>query len=234
MKTIKFLTLIALFIGFTSCDKNDDAPIKGSDAIAFEGSFSREFDVQGSIQRATYSITQNKINYDLAGGFAEANYDTKKEYYAADDKRWIGYRASNSSYSVIFFKNVSDTEITLYKKEVASLEEGKTEAVPATDDTDNHGWNTYKKGLPISGKMENLSAPQTGGQGQPIGGDFTKFSFSAGAITTSDTDWDIAFRGTTIAINGGAVTGTADEPTRNGDGRYSYSLWYFSSYYRCL
>lgn len=63
----------------------------------------------------------------------------------------------------------------------------------------------------------NIPAPQTGGQGQPVGGPFTKFSFSTGAVTISETDWDIAFRGTTIAINGGAVTGTDDEPARNGN-----------------
>lgn len=64
----------------------------------------------------------------------------------------------------------------------------------------------------------NIPAPQTGGQGQgPIGGEFTRFSFDTGTVTTSDTDWDIAFRGTTIAVNGGTVTGTADEPERNGN-----------------
>ena len=63
----------------------------------------------------------------------------------------------------------------------------------------------------------NIPAPQTGGQGQPVGGPFAKFSFETGAVTTSDTDWDIAFRGTTIAINGGVVTGTDDEPARNGN-----------------
>lgn len=69
----------------------------------------------------------------------------------------------------------------------------------------------------ISDTMSNLAAPQTGGQGQPVGGPFTKFSFETGDVTDSETNWDIAFRGTTIAINGGAVTGTADEPTRNGN-----------------
>jgi len=72
--------------------------------------------------------------------------------------------------------------------------------------------------LTIESKLvENLSAPQTGGQGQPIGGDFTKFNFETGEATTSETDWDIAFRGTTIAVNGGTETGTADEPVRNGN-----------------
>lgn len=65
--------------------------------------------------------------------------------------------------------------------------------------------------------VSNLYAPQTGGQGEAVNGEFAKFDFETGAITTSDTDWDIAFRGTTIAINGGAETGTADEPVRNGD-----------------
>lgn len=65
--------------------------------------------------------------------------------------------------------------------------------------------------------ISNLHAPQTGGQGQPVGGEFTKFDFETGMQTTSDTDWDIAFRGTTIAVNGGTVTGTNDEPERTGD-----------------
>lgn len=68
-----------------------------------------------------------------------------------------------------------------------------------------------------SEQVSNLHAPQTGGQGQPEGGEFTKFDFETGMQTTSDTDWDIAFRGTTIAVNGGTATGTDDEPARTGD-----------------
>tara|TARA_B100001750_G_scaffold225444_1_gene217275 strand:+ start:2172 stop:2816 length:645 start_codon:yes stop_codon:yes gene_type:complete len=71
---------------------------------------------------------------------------------------------------------------------------------------------------PIEAELvSNLFAPQTGGQGQPVGGEFAKFDFETGMQTTSDTDWDIAFRGTTIAVNGGTVTGTDDEPARNGE-----------------
>lgn len=61
----------------------------------------------------------------------------------------------------------------------------------------------------------NLYAPQSGGQGQPTSGEFTKFSFSEGAIVTSD-NWDIAFRGTTLIVNGGTEIGLTDEPTRTG------------------
>lgn len=69
-------------------------------------------------------------------------------------------------------------------------------------------------------KFSNLYAPQTGGQGQPVGGAFTKFSFSQNAIVTDDS-WDIAFRGTTILVNGGTSIGITDEPTRTGNAAVS-------------
>jgi hypothetical protein len=78
--------------------------------------------------------------------------------------------------------------------------------------------------------VSNLAAPQSGGQGQgPVGGPFTKFDFATGLETSSETDWDIAFRGTTIAVNGGAITGTADEPERNGDAGSAIVVGTFAS-----
>lgn len=62
----------------------------------------------------------------------------------------------------------------------------------------------------------NLFANQTGGQGEVAGGTYTKFSFSQNAVVTGD-DWDIAFRGTTILVNGGTAFAT-DEPARTGEG----------------
>ena len=62
----------------------------------------------------------------------------------------------------------------------------------------------------------NLNAPMAGGQGQTASGVFTKFDFSTSTVTSSETDWDIAFRGTTIIVNGGSGSGTIDEPLRNG------------------
>lgn len=48
-----------------------------------------------------------------------------------------------------------------------------------------------------------------------ITGDFIKFSFDKGATTTGD-DWDIAFRGSTIIVNGGEAT-TTDQPARTAN-----------------
>ncbi|WP_299679846.1 HmuY family protein [uncultured Dokdonia sp.] len=69
----------------------------------------------------------------------------------------------------------------------------------------------------ITASITDVHAPQEGGQGQPISGDFTKFDLDTGQITTSDTDWDIAFRATTIIVNGGVSQGTTDEPERTGN-----------------
>lgn len=84
---------------------------------------------------------------------------------------------------------------------------------------------------PVESKTaSNIPAPQTGGFGQgEIGGPFTKFSFSTGEVTTSDTEWDIAFRGLRIAVNGGVVTGTNDEPLRNGEGGAAVATGAFAS-----
>lgn len=50
--------------------------------------------------------------------------------------------------------------------------------------------------------------------------DFTKFSFSENAVVTDD-GWDIAFKGTTIIVNGGVKGTTTGEPDRTGQGAVS-------------
>lgn len=63
----------------------------------------------------------------------------------------------------------------------------------------------------------NLYAPQQGGQGtgEPVSGEYIKFSFSEGEIVTGE-NWDIAFRGLTILVNGGEKY-LDDEPARTGN-----------------
>ncbi|GAA6764382.1 HmuY family protein [Flavobacterium sp. CGRL1] len=80
----------------------------------------------------------------------------------------------------------------------------------------------------VTTKVSNVAAPQTGGQGQPAGGAFAKFSFSENKVVT-DNNWDIAFRGTTIIVNGGAKIGLTDEPERTGSGAVSIVSGTFAS-----
>lgn len=68
--------------------------------------------------------------------------------------------------------------------------------------------------------VTNLHAPQTSNymtNPPTISGDFVMFDFGSGETTTDTADWDIAFRGTTILVNGGSSTGIAEEPARNGN-----------------
>ncbi|MCH2032565.1 MAG: HmuY family protein [Tenacibaculum sp.] len=74
--------------------------------------------------------------------------------------------------------------------------------------------------LPVEAKtVTNLPALQTTDytQNPPVtSGTFTGFSFKTGTIVTDGT-WDIAFRGTTILVNGGSkIGGLTDEPERTG------------------
>jgi len=48
-----------------------------------------------------------------------------------------------------------------------------------------------------------------------ITGDYTKFSFSEGSVVDGD-DWDVAFRSTSIIVNGGVASDTL-QPTRSGN-----------------
>jgi hypothetical protein len=59
-------------------------------------------------------------------------------------------------------------------------------------------------------------------------GDFTKFSLKAG-IVVSDDSWDIAFRGTSIIVNGGSAIGLTDEPVRTGVGALALETGTFGS-----
>ena len=69
----------------------------------------------------------------------------------------------------------------------------------------------------------NLHAPASGGQGQSTDGNFTKFDFESGMQTMSESEWDIAFRTTTIIVNGGSKF-SEEEPERTGNaGAYIYN-----------
>ncbi|MCX2681862.1 HmuY family protein [Galbibacter sp. EGI 63066] len=66
-----------------------------------------------------------------------------------------------------------------------------------------------------SSSYENLKATQSADYSTnppTITGDYIKFSFEAGATVSGD-NWDIAFRGTTILVNGGEAA-FEDEPDR--------------------
>lgn len=73
---------------------------------------------------------------------------------------------------------------------------------------------------PVQSKnIKNFHAPQVVDRTtRAESGEFTKFSFKTGAAVTTGNNWDIAFRGTRILVNGGAkIGGITDEPERTGN-----------------
>ena len=76
----------------------------------------------------------------------------------------------------------------------------------------------FKTGTLAGRTITNLYASQVGETGveEEISGDFTKFNFATGQVTEG-ADWDIAFRATTMLINGGETIGLDDEPERTGN-----------------
>lgn len=58
-------------------------------------------------------------------------------------------------------------------------------------------------------------------------GTFTKFNFEMGTEVNDD-NWDIAFRGTTILVNGGVKVGLSDELARTANGALSMQTGTFT------
>lgn len=67
---------------------------------------------------------------------------------------------------------------------------------------------------------EAVAASVTNLEGPSSASGYTKFSFSENKVVTTD-KWDIAFRGTTILVNGGVRGSDATEPARTGVGAIS-------------
>ena len=94
-----------------------------------------------------------------------------------------------------------------------SLDGGEVIILP--DNPQNPYWNNAC--LSISGTINELNAsdyivnPICG----TLSGEFIKFSFES-ADTLSNHDWDIAFRGTSIIVNGGEAS-DASQPERTGN-----------------
>ena len=68
----------------------------------------------------------------------------------------------------------------------------------------------------VTKNVSDLYAPTTSQPGSPPSGDFILFNLMD-ETQVFDNSWDLAFRGTTILINGGNK-GADDEPERTGNG----------------
>lgn len=145
MKRVLIIALIA--IGFIiSCKKEEiiiDNPSK--DIPNFVGTWSRTYPILGNNFVATYSIDTSKIIYSNQGdGPGNSEYSITFDSFKESDNRWIGHTTENQYY-LIFFKDISESNITIYKQKVNNPNDAQTIEIPSEDNQENYGWNTYDR-----------------------------------------------------------------------------------------
>lgn len=140
------ISVFAMGCGSIDADGGVNSQVVEGDAItSFAGTWSRDFEpLPGLPHTATYTITEESIHYALSGSVGTAEYEISRDEYIPDEMRFVGHTDKGDFY-VIFVKDVRDHELTLYKKEVESVQEGLDTEYPALDDTRNHGWNVYTR-----------------------------------------------------------------------------------------
>ncbi|MEL7120274.1 MAG: hypothetical protein AAFO07_12560 [Bacteroidota bacterium] len=144
---MKYFLLITTLFSFCFLDEtgNELSNTFEFTEIPFTGTWTRTFEIAPRIKNtAEYTINEESIRYTLDGMISDTDYTILKDVYQAEDKRFIGHTKSEQYY-LIFFKEVTDNSITIYKQKVANVEEGMKVAIPAADTKANYGWNTYEK-----------------------------------------------------------------------------------------
>ena len=129
--------------------ENTDAPPRTTplpnDPFPLLGTYTWTFQLPGyGTQVSTNIFSADSVEYDMAGEAYSVHYRLYKEIYNAEEGRWIG-KTGNDIYYVMFFKDQSDTSVTIYKRKCANREEAYAFPVPAPDTEEDHGWNVYLK-----------------------------------------------------------------------------------------
>lgn len=115
------------------------------DPIPFLGTWTREFEVgPGNMHVATYVVESDRIHYTLTGNVGNADYVMLRDRFSGTDNRFVGHTKDGELY-VLFAREISDRNVTIYKKRVDGLTAALELAVPPADTTENHGWNAYEK-----------------------------------------------------------------------------------------
>lgn len=145
MKRLFMLLALGAWMS-SACSKDDDniQPDLPSE-ISFTGNWTRQFEAgSGNLHTVLYAIHQDSMRYTLSGPVGNADYVMLRDTFILEDNRFIGHTPEGQHY-LIFVKNISSDSITIYKQEIANVDEGLSIAVPDDNTTANHGWNIYYK-----------------------------------------------------------------------------------------
>ena len=128
---------------------NTDSPPRTTplqnDPFPLLGTYTWTFQLPGyGTQVSTNIFSADSVEYDMAGEAYSVHYRIYREIYNAEEGRWVG-KTGNDIYFVMFFKDQTDTSVTIYKRKCKNREEAYTFPIPAPDAKEDHGWNVYLK-----------------------------------------------------------------------------------------
>ena len=222
---LNYVTLLSIIIILNSCTKDNPAPL---DCNNIENGTSLLDDCGECQQAYIYNPVSHAVVLldDTAGIVAPAGEiiimpnDPMNPYWnsSCDDCNNIENGTSmiddcGECQQAYIYNPVTHAVVLL--DDTAGIVAPAGEMIIMPNDPMNPYWNASC--VTTTGTVAELNAsnytvdPSSG----TLSGDFVKFNFSEESIVTED-NWDVAFRGTTIIINGG-LSSNIDQPTRTGN-----------------
>lgn len=139
-----------LITSFASCSKDEKQPISEvKTQLPFSGKYVWKFTIPNMGEQVSeHTFFADSIQYSMVGNAYTNAYTQVLVSYNAEEKRCITQGkggGKDSVYFLMFFKDVTASAITIYKKECKNREEAETLAVPNDNTSADHGWNVYYK-----------------------------------------------------------------------------------------
>lgn len=112
------------------------------------GKYRWDFEIPGSgVQTSVHDFAEDHILYTMKGAAYTVEY--RMDIVKQEKNRYILKGAEGSAkhgrYFVIFLKDITPDAITMYKKELSTLEEARAFPEPDANNSQSHGWNIYSR-----------------------------------------------------------------------------------------
>lgn len=116
------------------------------------GKYKWEFEIPGSgIQTSVHEFFPGHIEYSMTGPAHTTAYTQNLVSFDPGQQRCITLGSGGSGgdkegvYFLMFFRNISEGQVTIYKRKCATREEAESFPVPVEDAAEDHGWNVYTR-----------------------------------------------------------------------------------------
>ncbi len=111
------------------------------------GKFKWEFEISGSgTQASVHEFFPGHIHYCMTGPAHTTAYTQNLVAFDPAEQRCITKKQgedTSGTYYLMFFKDMKENEVTIYKRKCASREEAEKFPFPPAGTREDHGWNTY-------------------------------------------------------------------------------------------